>query len=592
VLWYSICFDKIAGKNSVPATHEELKIKFAMKTLLYIVLITSIAGLSSCTSQRSHSVEPDDRYYNSSDNRKERKKLKKLEQDVDYAGMANQSGNTNNNNTEESAPNPNSSEASQRYAGNGGAGNQSNVGGNNTVNNATDNQFDMDDNYDYMYASRLRRFHGNSFSNDYYDPFFTNSFFYNQNPLMFGSSIYNGYNFWNPYSPWGWNRPGWGFGWNSWNGWNAGMGWGNNFNNPWAWNQNQFFSPCNYNPWMMNAMCNNNWAPGAWNSGFGSPMFFSTNMNNPLNLNTLDQNTYYGARGSSLGGNSQIGRTDVALNQKLAANLPASNASTLSNSSTKNELSSSTSSKDLTSKSNYTSAPNQMVTKEVSNSVSANKKEVNAPVMNSRSLNNNQAVITTSSVGNRSDNSNGKIYKPEPVKLNPSELRSSNSRSSVTNEYNYRGSGNLPERVTNNNSNSSRNGNAGTTNRSYNQGNTRSSDYSTPSGRNNYYNPPANSVRPNRSSGNNNFVAPSNNQYRAPQSPSYSSPNSGTRSGGSNNNSGGFNSGGGYNSGGSFNSGSGSGTRSSGGSFGGSSGSGGGGGTRSGGSSGGGSPRR
>lgn len=559
-----------------------------MKTLVYIALFASIAGLSSCTSQRSLTVEPDDRYYNSSDLRKERKKLKKLEQEADFAGMANQNGVSTNNN-DESVTNPNSAEAGQRYAGNGGAGNQ-NMGGTTIINNFNDNQFEMDDYYDYMYASRVRRFHRNPFGFNYYDPFFTNSFWYNPNPFMFGNSIYNGYNFWNPYSPWGWNTPGWGFGWNSWNGWNAGFGWGNNFYNPWAWNQNPFFSPWGYNPWMMNAMCFNAMAPGFWNPGFGSPMFMATNMNNSLNLNTNDQNTFYGARGSSMGGNSQIGRTEVALNQKLAANLPSTSTANLGNNPTKSELTGNNSNKDLTTKSNYTSTPKQVTTQDASKANGVSSKFDNAPVLNSRSVSPINTTAINSSVSNMDSRSNSntrsQIYKPEPVKLSPSETRSSAGVSANTNRYNFRGAGNAPERVTNN-SNSSRNVNTGTSTRNYNQGTSRSNSFSTPSGRNNYYNPPSNNSR---SSGNSrNYSAPSNSfENRSSQSPNFSSPNSGSRSGGNSN--GGFNSGGSFNRGGSFNSGSGSGTRSGGGSFGGSSG--GGGGSRSGGNSGGGSPRR
>jgi hypothetical protein len=71
--------------------------------------------------------------------------------------------------------------------------------------------FDYDDYYDYSYSARIRRFHtpNNGFS--YYDPYYTNSYWYDYNPYSWGSSIYMGYNFWNPYRSWG---PSFSFGYN------------------------------------------------------------------------------------------------------------------------------------------------------------------------------------------------------------------------------------------------------------------------------------------------------------------------------------------------------------------------------------------
>ena len=84
--------------------------------------------------------------------------------------------------------------------------------------------FNGDNYYDYEYTARLRRFYGVNYGWSYYDPYFTNQYWYNYNPACWGVSIYYGYNFWwdDPwyYRPYyyrphyyyrGWN---WGWGWN------------------------------------------------------------------------------------------------------------------------------------------------------------------------------------------------------------------------------------------------------------------------------------------------------------------------------------------------------------------------------------------
>lgn len=91
---------------------------------------------------------------------------------------------------------------------------------------ASNYAYDPDDYYDYAYASRIRRFHSDVYVGwGYYDPFFTNMYWYDYCPASFGLSIYLGYNWWWPgyyyrpyyYGPcwyscgfnygWGWYRP-------------------------------------------------------------------------------------------------------------------------------------------------------------------------------------------------------------------------------------------------------------------------------------------------------------------------------------------------------------------------------------------------
>ncbi|MDR4987542.1 MAG: hypothetical protein RG741_01730 [Bacteroidales bacterium] len=49
------------------------------------------------------------------------------------------------------------------------------------------------DHYDFAYASRIRRFHRSYVSFGYFDPFYTNMFYYTYNPYHFGASIYLGF---------------------------------------------------------------------------------------------------------------------------------------------------------------------------------------------------------------------------------------------------------------------------------------------------------------------------------------------------------------------------------------------------------------
>lgn len=64
------------------------------------------------------------------------------------------------------------------------------------------------DYYDFSYASRIRRFHRPYVSFGYYDPFFTNMYFYTFNPHYYGVSIYMGYGAMPFYYPgFYWHRP-------------------------------------------------------------------------------------------------------------------------------------------------------------------------------------------------------------------------------------------------------------------------------------------------------------------------------------------------------------------------------------------------
>lgn len=140
---------------------------------------------------------------------------------------------------------------------------------------------------DYAYASRIRRFHNNNFGWGYYDPWYTNMYWYNYDPFFWGTSIYAG-----AWPSWGWGV-GWnswncGFGWNNW-GWNAGWGcntwgWGAGWNS-WGWG---------WNNWGWNNPYWNGYNQGYWN-GFYDGLAVGGY------YNTFDpySGIYYGHRGSA-----------------------------------------------------------------------------------------------------------------------------------------------------------------------------------------------------------------------------------------------------------------------------------------------------
>jgi hypothetical protein len=119
-----------------------------------------------------------------------------------------------------------------------------------------------DEEYSYLYASRISRFHRPIFGFGYYDPFYTNLYWYNYDPFAYGTSIYANWGWSGYYNPW--CRP-WGYnmwGWNSW-GQGPGMGWS--------------YQPYPYGGW--------GYDQGHWNGYW----------------NTYDQNrgVYWGHRGGS-----------------------------------------------------------------------------------------------------------------------------------------------------------------------------------------------------------------------------------------------------------------------------------------------------
>ncbi len=167
---------------------------------------------------------------------------------------------------------------------------------NNYYNDYDDNGITYDDDYDYFYESRLRRFYNPYVGMSYFSGGYVDRFWYGSPAAFWGQTIY-----YDPFWGSGWNSP-WsiniGWGWNSWN-WNR---W-NNWNNPWAhnhWGWNGGWNNWN-NPWAYNSGCgwNNPWGWGNhvtyvyYNDG---PYYSNNNNNGGNGYSGNNSNTYYGPR--------------------------------------------------------------------------------------------------------------------------------------------------------------------------------------------------------------------------------------------------------------------------------------------------------
>ncbi len=242
---------------------------------LSLLFAASILYISSCTSgQYTASREYDDVYYSSGDKVQER-------QTNNNQNNQNQSVTPENSSAQEAIGNDNAIDNQQRFDYNNNQNNNAEQpdytstqerDGNTYI---TNNYYDNDDYYDYTYTSRMRRFnHPCGWS--YYDSYYTNSYWYDYNPISYGVSIYLGYNFWHPYQ-WG---PSWGFS----------IGYGSPWYNPW-------YSPYYGGGFGFNNGYWNGYQNGYWD-GYYAGLYNGTF--NPYYYNSYDNYSYYyGPRGGS-----------------------------------------------------------------------------------------------------------------------------------------------------------------------------------------------------------------------------------------------------------------------------------------------------
>lgn len=168
-----------------------------------------------------------------------------------------------------------------------------------------------DEEYDYYYTSRIRRFHRPYTGFGYFDPIYVDAYYYDPYARLGGNTVliyddpfgyygynrlsrwnrwngwayggwnrynrWNSWNSWGAYDPfWGWNSPGlsfglgYGYGWNSWNRWNSWNSWG--FGGPYWASSSLFYTP-------------------TWGNNY-----YYTNNNYYNNNRDNNRNIYYGPR--------------------------------------------------------------------------------------------------------------------------------------------------------------------------------------------------------------------------------------------------------------------------------------------------------
>jgi len=153
--------------------------------------------------------------------------------------------------------------------------------------------------HDFSFASRIRRFHRPQYRWSYFDPWFTNMFWYTHNPNYFGVSIYHGFGslafhfpafmhfqpgfYWYTWaSPFHWYSP-WHFSQNHWGWWS----WNTHWSRQMWWGRSGFW--------------------GGWNQGYWAGFhdgFHRGWWSNPANFqyiyNSRDRSNYiYGHRGAT-----------------------------------------------------------------------------------------------------------------------------------------------------------------------------------------------------------------------------------------------------------------------------------------------------
>lgn len=183
-------------------------------------------------------------------------------------------------------------------------------------------QYDYYNDYDFYYTSRIRRFHRPLYGFGYYDPVYTDAYYYDPflNPgnavLIYDDYFsYRDWVRWGNWRRWGWNATRfnrWDFCW-------GGNRWGNRWGSPWGWNSfgaNRWYRPgfhvsvgVGFNSWGFNSWGGNpywgfdpyygggwfNSYPGAWWGGNR----WSGNYNYApgwSNGNEYSRDVYYGPR--------------------------------------------------------------------------------------------------------------------------------------------------------------------------------------------------------------------------------------------------------------------------------------------------------
>lgn len=172
-----------------------------------------------------------------------------------------------------------------------------------------DPDYNKDDYYDYEYASRLNRFHNPIPGASYYDPYYTNLYTYNQNPMFWGTSIYSCWGM--PSTTFGMYSMGISTGWRVNPYMSVGMSWGNSMCYPWGYGTyynpycySGFYDPW-YSPWGYGSSFYSGYNTGYYNgfyNGYRAGQYGG--YYNSMDPNSGYKSVHYGRRGQSIGGNS------------------------------------------------------------------------------------------------------------------------------------------------------------------------------------------------------------------------------------------------------------------------------------------------
>lgn len=177
-----------------------------MKTTIRLFALGIITLAGSCSSsQHAGSSSTDDVYYSAND-----KQRVENQTTSDISSYKNESQVSESNDSQSENT---SSDYSARSEDDYYSTTTTDETGNTYI---TNNYYEKDDYYDYSYSANLRRYYMPAYGYGYYDPFYTNLYWYDYNPVSWGVSIYMGYNWWAPssyyYSPW-YPSIGFSFGW-------------------------------------------------------------------------------------------------------------------------------------------------------------------------------------------------------------------------------------------------------------------------------------------------------------------------------------------------------------------------------------------
>ena len=274
-----------------------------MKNLKSLFGIAIILTASACTSTYHAGTTPnDDVYYSAKDNAAVNQQTYPTTQAAPANNYSNGNNSNDQNNSTYSNTDQNSTNQNQAYTDPNNNGNGSTNDYNNSSQSTdskgntyvTNNYYD--DYYDYQYSSRIRRFYTPAIGYNYYDPFYTNSYWYDYSPASYGVSIYLGYNWWAPtyyyYQPFCYG----GFS----NGYGYGYGYGYYPHSYWGYNSGGYGGY--YGGY--SGYYGNNYNHG-YNDGYYNGYYAGNS--NPYYYNSYDNTShYYGPRGS-LGDNSPRG---------------------------------------------------------------------------------------------------------------------------------------------------------------------------------------------------------------------------------------------------------------------------------------------